>query len=548
MLGFYSRAYLLMSTIGSALAGVVSPVLHAAMARKVDELVIMRRAYAEVLTIIIWICAPLMGLLAGLSPLVIQLVWGHGWSEAAVPFFWLALAGMHQPVFGTVGTVFAARNRTRGLLYSGIINSCLLGLAIASGLRDGIDGVARNYSVMSHLIFLPFMYYVWCRLLEGRFSAFLKLSLPPFITGWAGALAGWHILSALSAGEGIPTAAMLLVAWAAAFLLLAWRATWPLVQRADLPLPGFLLKAFLAPQAMRRKVLKYRYRKATSFHNGREVVPFLSPDAGNQLIAERIRSGEPLMVARHGQVELRYLYERSPARLRVLCNNAGFFPADPELGKRFIGCYEDACRELDILALVLYRHGLFPEEQAMFRNFSPQARLIDLQCLSPFLFQQPWSAALEGKRVLVVHPFSESIRNQYHRNRAALFRDPSVLPAFAKLDIVPAVQSIGGGHPDHKDWFSALEAMKREIDACEYDVALLGCGAYGLPLAAHVKRSGKQAIYMGGVLQLLFGIKGKRWEGPSYAYDKRFYNELWARPMSSEIPDSSDSVEGGCNW
>lgn len=36
--------------------------------------------------------------------------------------------------------------------------------------------------------------------------------------------------------------------------------------------------------------------------------------------------------------------------------------------------------------------------------------------------------------------------------------------------------------------------MKSEIDKCDYDVCLIGCGAYGFPLAAHVKHKGKQAI------------------------------------------------------
>ncbi len=300
--------------------------------------------------------------------------------------------------------------------------------------------------------------------------------------------------------------------------------------------------------AVRRAYLKRRDAGAQSFFNGQVVVPFTGLQAGNDLIAERIRSGEPFMVARHGRVELRYLYERSQARLRVLCNNAGFFPPDPVLGKRFIQSYEEASREIDLLALVLYRHGYLPEEQGMFQRFSPGASLIDLACLSPFLFERPWSAALAGKRVLVVHPFAGTIRSQYENHRGGLFANGSVLPELGSLEVVRAVQSIGGGHPVHPDWFAALEAMQTEIDARDYDVALLGCGAYGLPLAAHIKRSGKQAIYLGGVLQLLFGIRGRRWEGPPYNYNQRFYNSHWVRPAADETPAAAAAVEGGCYW
>ena len=54
----------------------------------------------------------------------------------------------------------------------------------------------------------------------------------------------------------------------------------------------------------------------------------------------------------------------------------------------------------------------------------------------------------------------------------------------------------------------------------DFDVAIIGCGAYGFPLAAKLKQAGKQAIHLAGATQLLFGIKGKRWE--EYQFQKRF--------------------------
>ena len=45
-----------------------------------------------------------------------------------------------------------------------------------------------------------------------------------------------------------------------------------------------------------------------------------------------------------------------------------------------------------------------------------------------------------------------------------------------------------------------------------FDVAIIGCGAYGMPLGAMLKDAGKTVIHLGGVTQILFGIKGKRWD------------------------------------
>ncbi len=61
------------------------------------------------------------------------------------------------------------------------------------------------------------------------------------------------------------------------------------------------------------------------------------------------------------------------------------------------------------------------------------------------------------------------------------------------------MQGIGGVcNEGFKDWFDAFEYMKAEINKSNYDICILGCGAYGFPLAAHVKRMGKKAIHMGG--------------------------------------------------
>jgi hypothetical protein len=93
--------------------------------------------------------------------------------------------------------------------------------------------------------------------------------------------------------------------------------------------------------------------------------------------------------------------------------------------------------------------------------------------------------------------------------------------------------------------------MKAQIDSHDYDVCLIGAGAYGFPLAAHVKRMGKKGFHMGGSLQLLFGIIGKRWESAEYndTYNySRLINEHWVRPGDSEKPDGAQKVEGACYW
>ena len=88
--------------------------------------------------------------------------------------------------------------------------------------------------------------------------------------------------------------------------------------------------------------------------------------------------------------------------------------------------------------------------------------------------------------------------------------------------------------------------MKNQILKKDFDIALIGCGAYGFPLAAHVKRIGKQAIHLGGSLQILFGIKGKRWD--NHPVISKLYNEHWIRPRVEDKPNKAHLVEDACYW
>ena len=172
---------------------------------------------------------------------------------------------------------------------------------------------------------------------------------------------------------------------------------------------------------------------------------------------------------------------------------------------------------------------------------------IDIQSyLAPYLYEIPWTSVLKGKRVLVVSPFTDTIVSQYAR-RDLLFDNHDVLPEFAELIPLKAVQSIAGNTTDYPDWFSALNSMKEQMSSMDYDIALIGCGAYGMHLAVHAKRMGRIGIHTAGWTQMLFGIYGNRWLNDEPQF-KRFINSYWVRPSSDETPQNAQSIENGCYW
>lgn len=185
-------------------------------------------------------------------------------------------------------------------------------------------------------------------------------------------------------------------------------------------------------------------------------------------------------------------------------------------------------------------------QQYLLENICPSDIVTTyLEHLEPYRYQNnPWSAALEGKRVLVVHPFAKTIESQYKR-RTDLFNG-NVLPEFELQTLVPPQTISGNRDVRYGTWFEALRDLEDQVDARDFDVAIIGCGAYGFPLAAHVKRSGRQAVHLAGATQMLFGIRGKRWDVKPIS--KELYNESWVRPSKEERPKNAGIVEGGCYW
>ena len=321
-----------------------------------------------------------------------------------------------------------------------------------------------------------------------------------------------------------------------------------------------------ALKALRRLYSKCFVSKAVGHDRG-----ITDPDKASELIYNLLASGKPCMIARYGSTEMfaitnylgvtakhhsawKYIQGKQFAWWwednvkDQMTRWSGFFPATEENLMKFGEMMVEDSKQVDILGSWL------STEQYLNEQLKSASR-VHLMQLEPFWGTKPWSRALKGKRVLVVHPFSETIKTQYNK-RHELFLKDETLPDFEVLEVVRAVQSIGG-ESSYKDWFDALNFMKSEIEKHDFDVCLVGCGAYGFPLAAHVKRMGKQAVHLGGALQLLFGIRGNRWEDPNYGVKEwgipsgtysGLSNEYWVRPSKEEKPKTAGQVEGSCYW
>ena len=162
-----------------------------------------------------------------------------------------------------------------------------------------------------------------------------------------------------------------------------------------------------------------------------------------------------------------------------------------------------------------------------------------------------WLSALRGRTVLVVHPFNETIAAQLRRG--ALFWEEGAAAGrttATRWKLVRPPLNFAGRR-EHERWQEALEALIAAVDgAGSFHVAPLSCGGLGMPLGAYLRATGRSAVYVGGALQLLFGIRGGRWDYMSAFMDGHGF----VCPSEAETPRgagwnySASGADDGAYW
>jgi hypothetical protein len=269
-----------------------------------------------------------------------------------------------------------------------------------------------------------------------------------------------------------------------------------------------------------------------------------SAEKGNDAVHGVIAAAAPAALGKIGSLEaeaaicfLKGLDYPEILRKQML-DNVGIHPVDRASLDAFFALYVQAADQLDVLAARGH-----PGEMDVVNRVRNRT-LVRLRSYESWLYSHPWSAALEGKRVLVVTPFARSTVTQFER-RAEIWRNPRLLPQF-DLRVVRMPLSPGLVPPAHKNWQERHEALLEECDRAPYDVMLVGAGGLSLLLIHHAKKQGRIGFHLGGHMQILFGITGRRWDHDRVLH--ALQTPAWVRPSGDEAPTTVTKVEQGCYW
>ena len=285
-------------------------------------------------------------------------------------------------------------------------------------------------------------------------------------------------------------------------------------------------------------------------------------DENAQKICNLFKSKEPFLIGRNGSTELEVLAyslnnsvfpEQLMKRLELF---SGVFPATQESVSLWVKTYKNALESCNMIAEGWYE-PLKHEEKYILDSIIPKREKIMLRNLEPYYVKPHlrWSSFLAKKTVAIINSFANTCEEQTYLSKAIWPENTeSFLPSSTKWVPIKTYfpPNIAGENNEAswqvRNWFTAVQQIVKQVEEERYniDIAIIGCGALGMIIASELKMLGIQCIVMGGATQLLFGVRGKRWE--THPVISKFFNDAWVVPPDSSKPVGFKKIEGGCYW
>lgn len=263
-------------------------------------------------------------------------------------------------------------------------------------------------------------------------------------------------------------------------------------------------------------------------------------------VKELLLGDKPCAIGKIGSVELIHFYEtyfcgRVSSYGDSLALNAGI--NCKTLGEHlyWIDRFEFGLKHLNLI--LAWNNN--PTEDLLVSEFCNKEVSIakEFPDIEPFNHgENGWHYGLADKKVLVISSFKDSIEAQIP-NYGKIWSGAKL----GQCEVIKCQQPFQiTGEPE--TYFTEnFTKLMEEISGKDFDIAIIGAGGYSIPLCGFIKQMDKSAIHLGGATQVLFGIRGSRFDR-NFA-DKEWYGgENFIKPLESDVPKYKHLVEEGCYW
>jgi hypothetical protein len=275
------------------------------------------------------------------------------------------------------------------------------------------------------------------------------------------------------------------------------------------------------------------------------------------IIKRLIHSTEPFFIGRIAGIELQLSYKflngdssELPFQLQELENNAGIKITSNESLREYVDKLIESYDHCTCIAEWERTGKVFAitgSSQEWIGKRTPHIQKINAISLEPYYVEDSisWMASLQNKKILIIHPFINTFKKQLSQFNE-LFPNHTWFKNCTFQFVKPPV-TLAGNH-GNRDWREHYNEFIEKVRGVEdFDVAFIAAGGYGMLISDMIYQElHRSVIYIGGALQLFFGVIGKRWFHNKEIL--KLVNDDWIRPMAEDKPDNFIRVEKGCYW
>lgn len=212
------------------------------------------------------------------------------------------------------------------------------------------------------------------------------------------------------------------------------------------------------------------------------------------------------LIGRFGNVEMSSVIYNDNTQLH---SNAGFFWKTNEELEHFKKIYFDSIFDMDIYSYVCTCNSFrFIEDYLISKNIfrpticyfeHPDVYLKVMETLQ----NNNLNVCIVSNNIELMEKQSKNI-NRIHEDKYKLHSD--------KFKFVKSHNTIEGKEKPFSTWLETLDDLEKRCLESNCKYFYIGCGSYGMPLASRLRKKNKNVWFVGGFIQVLFGINGLRWE------------------------------------
>lgn len=240
--------------------------------------------------------------------------------------------------------------------------------------------------------------------------------------------------------------------------------------------------------------------------------------------------------------------------LRHHCEyQTGVYPTTPSFLEQFSRFYVQSYNQLDAL-------GLFgnSQEQEILKAYQWSCKQVNYLAMEPIRQldakqRKCYLNLFQDKKILILSPFAKFLQFRatkgiYEQAWNKIEKKWFYPKSIQSIEFPYSYKAAKPEQSAFKNSFELFDYICQEINKIDFDVALIGAGALGIPLATHIKSLDKIGLSLGGHLQVIFGVSGARWRNdPEWVND--YLSEYWVDvPLNYHPPLKKRLTDGGAYW